>query len=44
MMGWKQKLIAAIFSLSEDGFTLFGVTTRQVAAVKSCQMFYGRGG
>jgi len=37
---WRQILIASIYFLSEDGFTLFGITTKQATALKPCQIFY----
>jgi len=32
---WRQILIAAIYSSSEDGFILFGVATKQATAIKT---------
>jgi len=36
----RQRLIAAIYSSSEDSFTLFSITTKQPIALKPCQTFY----
>jgi len=36
-------MFAAIYSSSDDGFTLFGLTTKQAAVLLPCQIFPGRG-
>jgi len=38
LVGWSQRLIAAIYSSSKEGFTLFGVTTKQAIVPKPCHI------
>jgi len=35
VVGWRKRLIAAIFFSFYDGFTLFGVATKQATAMKT---------
>jgi len=37
---WRRRLTVAIYSSSEDGFILFGVTIKQATALTPCQIFY----